>query len=80
VPRDACEGLVLIVSAEPLRRRCGSVPHVDRFSAWRDGAHSARLMPEGLVLVSDRAARGERPWVPPIPRPRNAREPAAETL
>jgi competence protein ComEC len=80
VPREECEGLVLIVSAEPLRRRCGATPHVDRFSVWRDGAHAARIMPEGLHLVSDRAARGERPWVPPVPRPRNSREPAAETM
>jgi len=75
VLRDAarvtdCTGIRLLVSAEPARRECPSdVPYIDRFSVWRNGAHAAWLMPGGLRIMSDRAYRGERPWVPPPPQP-----------
>jgi len=65
-----CTGIRLLVSAEPARGECPSgVPYIDRFSVWRDGAHAAWLTPDGLRILSDRAYRGERPWVPPPPKP-----------
>jgi competence protein ComEC len=66
---------VLLVSAEPIRGACRTVPVIDRFSVFRDGAHAAWLRPEGAVLLSDRANRGDRPWVAPVPT--RTRGPAA---
>lgn len=75
-----CGRAAVIVSAEPVRGRCREVPVVDRFAVWRDGAHAIWLGPAGVRVLSDRAARGERPWVPgvPTPRARAGDEPAAE--
>ncbi len=68
--RADCAAAVL-VSAEPIRLRCGFwMEWVDRFSVWRDGAHAIWLAPDGLRILSDRDARGMRPWVPPPPLPR----------
>lgn len=67
------EGAALLVAAEPIRGRCPGTARLDRFSVWRDGPHAVWLRPgEGAVVVSDRAWRGVRPWVPPPPRPRAA--------
>jgi len=72
-PRAACDAAVL-VSAEPIRLRCGFwVPWVDRFSVWRDGAQAIWLEAEGARILSDRDVRGDRPWVPPPPSPRGTR-------
>jgi competence protein ComEC len=30
------------------------------------------LGPAGATILTDRAARGDRPWVPPPPKPRQA--------
>lgn len=68
-----CGRAALLVSAEPIRLRCPDAVVIDRFSVWRDGPHAAWLGADGLHVVSDRAWRGARPWVPPPPRPR-ARE------
>ena len=65
-----CGAAVVLVSAEPVRPRCRASQVVDRFSVWRDGAHAIWLGPEGAVVLSDRAHRGRRPWVPPTPAPR----------
>lgn len=66
-----CAGAALLVSADPVRQPCPAAPpHVDRFSVWRDGAHAIWLTASGPVVLSDRAHRGERPWVPPPPTPR----------
>jgi competence protein ComEC len=51
---------------------------VDRFAVWRDGAQAVFLTPDGARVVSDRMLRGERPWVPPVPRPRPREAPARE--
>ena len=70
-----------VISAEPVReRRCRAVV-VDRFAVWRHGAHAIWLDPAGARVVSDRAVRGDRPWVPPVPQPRGSgpREPPAPT-
>jgi competence protein ComEC len=60
----------VMISAEPIRGRCRETPAVDRFSVWRDGAHAIWLRHGGVTILSDRAARGDRPWVPPVPVPR----------
>jgi competence protein ComEC len=70
VPDDACLAFTLIVSAAPLRNRCAELPSIDRFSVWRDGPHAAWLGPRAAVVLSDRAHRGRRRWVPPPPLPR----------
>jgi competence protein ComEC len=67
-PRGLCGTVPLILSPEPLRGRCPGTLVVDRFSLWRNGAHAAWMGPG--VILSDRAWRGDRPWVPPEPRPR----------
>jgi len=66
-----CGGVRLLVSAEPARGECpAEVPYLDRFSVWRDGAHAVWFTSDGTRIVSDRAYRGTRPWVPPLPIPR----------
>ncbi len=72
-----CRGIVLLVSPEPLRRTCPEVTaRVDRFTVWRDGAQAIRLDARGPQILSDRAARGDRPWVPPLPVPHRQDAPA----
>jgi len=66
-----CTGVRLLVSAEPARGECpAGVPYLDRFSVWRDGAQAVWLTADGPRILSDRAYRGARPWVPPLPTPR----------
>ena len=67
-PMD-CTGAALVVSAEPARAVCPDMPRIDRFSVWRDGAHAVWLRDGAATIVSDRAWRGDRPWVPPPPAP-----------
>lgn len=72
--RMACGNAVLVVSPEPLRGACRGKPAIDRFDVWRNGAHAAWVAADGTVrIVSDRARRGARPWVPPVPQPRARR-------
>jgi len=71
---QACGEAVVLVSAEPIRGRCRGAVVVDRFSVWRDGPHAVWLEEAGARVVSDRALRGARPWVPPPPRPAWMRE------
>ena len=80
--RPDCAGVALVVSSEPLRGACPpGVPAVDRFTVWRAGAVSAWVRPAGVTVLTDRANRGLRPWVPPppAPRPRRPDLPMAET-
>lgn len=71
--RTDCVGVALVVSAEPVRGVCPpSVPVVNRFTVWRDGAHAKWFTNDGLIIVSDRSVRGARPWVPPPPAPHQA--------
>lgn len=65
-----CGQAGIILSPEPVRGRCDGSVVIDRFSVWRDGAHAVWLTASGPVVVSDRASRGDRPWVPPRPMPR----------
>ncbi len=71
-PMD-CAGIILVVSAEPARDVCPGLPLIDRFSVWRDGAHAVWLQAGQAIVVSDRAVRGARPWVPPPPTPSRGR-------
>ena len=65
-----CAGIDLLVSAEPARGECPvGVPYVDRFSVWRDGAMAIWLTGAAPRGLSDRAYRGDRPWVPGPPTP-----------
>ncbi len=68
-----CAGVRLLVSAEPARGECpAGVPYLDRFSVWRDGAQAVWMTADGPRILSDRANRGARPWVPPLPTPRRS--------
>jgi competence protein ComEC len=62
-------GADVLLSLRPVRLDCpGDGPLVvDRFDLWRDGAYAVWLDPHGVRIVSDRDARGARPWVPPAP-------------
>lgn len=65
---EACGRAALLLATEPLRPRCPFTSSIDRFSLWRDGAQAVWLGPEPRI-VSDRAWRGDRPWVAPVPIP-----------
>jgi competence protein ComEC len=77
-PPGVCGRFAVVVSPQPLRSRCRGSLAIDRFDAWRDGPHAVWFTAAGAMVVSDRAARGERPWVPPRPRPAGA-EPLARS-
>ena len=72
-----CGAVAVMISAEPIRQRCRQSIMIDRFSVWRNGPHAIWLLPTGAQVISDRAWRGDRPWVPPPPLPRAAAEPPA---
>ncbi len=76
---EGCGRVSVIVSSEPARRLCPRPwpALVDRFTVWRDGSAAIWLGPDGARVETDRAARGDRPWVPPPPKPR---APAASGL
>jgi competence protein ComEC len=68
---DGCRESSVIVSAEPARGLCPRPwpALVDRFTVWRNGATAIWLNGKRAVVLTDRAWRGDRPWVPPIPTP-----------
>lgn len=66
---EACGRAALILSSEPVRPRCSRGATVDRFATWRDGAQAIWLRGGEPTIRTDRALRGERPWVPPVPLP-----------
>ncbi len=63
-PMD-CAGAMLVVSAEPAAAVCPALPHIDRFTVWRNGAYAVWLRDGMATVLSDRDSRGTRPWVPP---------------
>lgn len=65
-PMD-CAGVVVVVASEAARAVCPALPHIDRSVAWQDGAHAVWLHGGVATILSDRAYRGERPWVAPSP-------------
>jgi competence protein ComEC len=72
---EDCRHAGIVVSTVPVRRHCQSAGIVvDRFSLWRDGAHALWLDPTGVRVESVRSARGDRPWVAPMPTPRSRRD------
>jgi len=62
----------VIVSAEPARGLCPRPwpALVDRFTVWRYGATAIWLDADHARVLTDRAFRGNRPWVTPLPTPR----------
>ena len=73
-PRPAdCADVALVVSAEPARDVCPGAPLIDRFAVWRNGAYAVWVGGGRVELVSDRAWRGDRPWVPAPKPPGRAR-------
>ncbi|MEA2770664.1 MAG: competence protein ComEC [Acetobacteraceae bacterium] len=74
-----CGQSSVIVSAEPARGLCPKPwpKLVDRFTVWRYGSTAIWLDRDGARVLTDRTERGDRPWVPPPPRPR---KPAAPSL
>jgi competence protein ComEC len=75
---DFCAQVSITISAEPARGLCPRPwPQlVDRFTVWRNGSTAIWLDRNGARVVTDRSERGDRPWVPPPPRPRKAVSPA----
>jgi len=71
-PVEGCAEASVIVSAEPARGLCPRPwpALVDRFTVWRDGPTAIWLEPGHARILTDRADRGARPWVPPPPVPR----------
>jgi len=54
----------LILSVVPLRNACPLVLSVDRLDLWQNGAYEGWWRGGKVLLISDRSARGVRPWVP----------------
>jgi len=75
---DGCLEASVIVSAEPARGLCQRPwpALVDRFTVWRYGATAIWLDRHHARIVTDRAYRGARPWVPAPPVPRSHPMPA----
>jgi competence protein ComEC len=75
---DGCREAAVIVSAEPARGLCPRPwpALVDRFTVWRYGATAIWLDGRRARILTDRAYRGERPWVPPPPTPRARASPS----
>lgn len=65
-PTAWCGRVAVVIAAEPVRGRCPGSAVVDRFAVWRDGAHAVWLGERPRILT-DRAVRGDRPWVAPRP-------------
>jgi competence protein ComEC len=75
---EGCSESSVIVSAEPARGLCPKPwpALVDRFTVWRFGAVGIWLNGHHAYVLTDRAYRGVRPWVPPPPVPRARQVPA----
>ena len=72
-----CAGAAVLVSPEPASGLCPGLPLVDRFTVWREGAVAIWLERDGAHILTDRAERGDRPWVPAAHSGRGAELPAA---
>jgi competence protein ComEC len=71
-PVPSCAGIGIVVATEAARRLCPRPfpALVDRIVTWRDGSAAVWFSPDGVRILSDRQARGNRPWVPPPPHAR----------
>jgi competence protein ComEC len=78
---DGCSEASVIVSSEPARGLCPRPwpSLVDRFTVWRYGAVAIWLNAHHAYVLTDRAYRGIRPWVPPPPVPRTRQMPTLPT-
>jgi competence protein ComEC len=78
---DGCQEASVIVSAEPARGLCQRPwpALVDRFTVWRNGATAIWLDGRRARILTDRAYRGDRPWVPSVPTPREHGSPSLPT-
>ena len=68
-PSEADCAAEVLASLEPIRVPC-PLPGpavVGRFDLWRNGAYAIWLDSARVRVLSDRDARGNRPWVPPPP-------------
>jgi competence protein ComEC len=70
-PGAACTSAALVVALEAIAPRCRGGTSIDRFAMWRNGAQAAWLG-QDVVVLTDRAWRGDRRWVPPMPMPGQA--------
>jgi len=61
-PAGDCAGLALVVALD-FTGACPATPTINGSSAWREGAHAVWLRDGAARIVSDQAARGDRPWV-----------------
>jgi competence protein ComEC len=61
---EDCRAALVLVSFEPVRRRCrGPRLVIDRFDLWRYGAHAVWVTPDGgLEMANVAESRGDRPW------------------
>ncbi len=75
---EGCGQASVIVSAEPARGLCPRPwpALVDRFTVWKYGATAIWLDGRHARILTDRAYRGARPWVPPVPTPHPRPAPA----
>jgi competence protein ComEC len=61
VPTLKCPQVDVLISQEPLRRRCkGKRITIDRFDVWRNGAYA--IYADGSTK-NTKAIQGKRPWV-----------------
>jgi len=75
---EDCKIATLVVAAVALSRACRNQTHtIDLFDLRRNGAYAIWLEREGVRIATDRAWRGERPWVPQLPNRPPARAPDA---
>ena len=63
-PAIDCDQVALLVSPVPARGACRTLPRIDRFTVWREGAQAVWIGPDGVTVRSDRDERGVRPWIP----------------
>ncbi len=52
----------------PIEMPVCAAPVIDRLATYRQGAIAAWITPQGVILRTDRAAQGVRPWVLPYPQ------------
>ncbi|MDZ7627283.1 MAG: ComEC/Rec2 family competence protein [Parvularculaceae bacterium] len=62
---DDCARAALVIALFPvsrLERNACAAALIDRRDVWREGAHAARMTPDGARIESVRDRRGTRPW------------------
>ena len=73
-----CGTIDILVSAVPLRRRCGDVAlRIDRFDVWKHGSHAVQIGGGKLSVTMASTVSGSRPWIV-VPTPRQKELPRAK--